>query len=193
MAPLVPAIVSENLSFIFALFAGFGFGFLLEQSGLSSTRKLAGLFYGYDFTVLRVFFTAGITAMFGVLLLSHFELLDFSRVRVNPTFLWSALIGGTIMGIGFVIGGYCPGTGISSAAIGRLDGCAFVLGTILGIFIFIEAYPFFEEIYLAKAMGPLLINEVLGISRILFALVLIIVALLLFYFTRKIENKVNGH
>jgi hypothetical protein len=112
MGPLVPYIISEEFSLVIAFFIGIAFGFILEQAGFSSTKKLVGLFYGYDFTVLRVFFTAGITAMAGVLLMGHYGLLDLDVIYVNPTFLKSALLGGLIMGAGFIIGGFCPGTSV---------------------------------------------------------------------------------
>jgi hypothetical protein len=66
MGPLVPYVISVEFSLVIAFFIGIAFGFILEQAGFSSAKKLVGLFYGYDFTVLRVFFTAGITAMTGV-------------------------------------------------------------------------------------------------------------------------------
>ena len=58
MAPLVPDIIGNEFNLVVALFIGIAFGYILEQAGFSSTKKLVGLFYGYDFTVLRVFFTA---------------------------------------------------------------------------------------------------------------------------------------
>jgi hypothetical protein len=192
MGPLVPFIISNEFNLIIALIAGIGFGFVLEQAGFSSTKKLVGLFYGYDFTVLKVFFTAGVTAMIGVLLLAHWGLLDLSIIYVNPTFLWSALVGGAIMGVGFIIGGFCPGTSVCAAAIGKLDGLAFVFGGGLGVLAFVEMYPVLEKIYLAKAWGPLLMNDVLGMSKIMFAFLLTVVAFGAFYFTGIIENRVNG-
>ncbi len=192
MGPLVPFIFSNEFNLIIALLAGIGFGFTLEQAGFSSTKKLVGLFYGYDFTVLKVFFTAGITAMIGVLLLAHFGLLDLSLIYVNPTFLKSALVGGAIMGVGFVVGGFCPGTGICAASNGKLDGLAFVFGSGVGVLVFVEGYPLFEKIYLADAWGPVLMNEKLGMSKILFAVLLTAFAFAAFYFTRLIENRVNG-
>ena len=86
MGPLVPDIVSNNLNFIVAFMIGIAFGAILEQAGFSSAKKLVGLFYGYDFTVLRVFFTAGIVAMIGVMGLEHFGLLDINLVYINPLF-----------------------------------------------------------------------------------------------------------
>ncbi len=65
MGPFVPDLISDQLNLVVALFLGIGFGFVLEQAGFSSSRRLAGVFYGYDFTVLRVFFTAAVTAMSG--------------------------------------------------------------------------------------------------------------------------------
>ena len=116
MGPLVPEIIGNDLNFIVALFIGIAFGAILEQAGFSTSKKLVGLFYGYDFTVLRVFFTAGLVAMIGVMALEHYGLLDISLVYVNPTFIWSAVIGGLIMGLGFVVGGFCPGTSVCAAA-----------------------------------------------------------------------------
>ena len=82
MGPLVPDIISNELSLIIALLIGIAFGFLLEQAGFSSAKKLVGLFYGYDFTVLRVFFTAGITAMVGVVIFDHFHLIDTKLIVI---------------------------------------------------------------------------------------------------------------
>ena len=193
MGPLVPFIFSNEFSLIIALLSGIGFGFALEQAGFSSTKKLVGLFYGYDFTVLKVFFTAGVTGMIGVLLLAHFGLLDLSLIYINPTFLWSALLGGAIMGLGFIIGGFCPGTSICAAAIGKIDGLAFVFGSTLGVILFAEAYPLFKDIYVAENWGPILINEMLGMSKLAFAFTLTTIAFVTFYFTHKIENKVNKY
>lgn len=193
MGPLVPFIISNEFSLIIALLVGVGFGFALEQAGFSSTKKLVGLFYGYDFTVLKVFFTAGVTAMIGTVLLNHWGILDLSIIYVNPTFLYSALVGGAIMGVGFIIGGFCPGTSICAAAIGKLDGMAFVAGSALGIVAFAEGFPIFEELYTAENWGSVLMYEKLGMSRISYAVALTALAFLAFYFTHRIENWVNDY
>lgn len=191
MGPLVPFFISEEFSLIIAFFLGIGFGFILEQAGFSSTKKLVGLFYGYDFTVLRVFFTAGITAMGGVLLMGHYGVLDLDIIYVNPTFLKSALIGGAIMGAGFIIGGFCPGTSICALAIGKLDALAFVFGAILGVWGFIESFPLLEELYKANNMGQIRISDYFGISNIAFGFIMTLIAIAAFVVTWYIENRVN--
>lgn len=182
MGPLtVYDIISENTNLMLAFVLGIGFGFVLESSGFSSSRKLAGMFYGYDTTVLKVFFTAAITAMIGTILFGLFGWLDLSVIYVNPTYLWSAILGGAVMGAGFIMGGFCPGTAFCAASIGKLDALAFIGGLFIGVFIFMEAYPLFESIYNATFMGAPFIYDTLGMSRGAFALLLIIAAFGMFW------------
>lgn len=192
MGPLVPDVVGPELNFIVALIIGIFFGAILEQAGFSTSKKLVGLFYGYDFIVLRVFFTAGIVAMVGVIAFEHFGLLDINLTYVNPTFLWSALVGGLIMGLGFVIGGFCPGTSICAAAIGKIDAMIFIGGSFIGVLIFAEGYPAWEGLYKAGNWGNVRIFDTLGMQQTIFAFILTAVALLMFWLVSIIENKVNG-
>ena len=191
MGPFVPDIISNEFNLIVAFFVGCGFGFILEQAGFSSAKKLTGLFYGTDFTVLRVFFTAAITAMLGVILLSEVGLIDASLIYVHPTFMKSAIVGGVIMGCGFVIGGYCPGTSLCGAAIGKIDAFFFVAGGLLGVFAFAEFFTQIETFYTADPRGDLLINDWLGVSRGVFAAGLIAAAVLAFIVTSLIEARLN--
>ena len=81
MGPLaINGIITENTNLFLAFIIGIGFGFVLEQSGFSSSRKLAGVFYGYDTVVLKVFFTAAITAMLGLLFFSLFGWVDLRGI-----------------------------------------------------------------------------------------------------------------
>lgn len=190
MGPLaVNEIISENTNFFLAFIIGIAFGFVLEQSGFSSSRKLAGVFYGYDTVVLKVFFTAAITAMLGLLFFSLFGWIDLSMVYVNPTYLPSAIIGGIIMGIGFIMGGYCPGTSFCGASIGKIDAIVFIGGLFIGVGIFGLGYKLWEGLYMAKFMGAPKVSTVLGLSDGFFALLLILAALLMFAVAEWAEKK----
>jgi rhodanese-related sulfurtransferase len=191
MGPFVPELISDQLNLIVALVLGIAFGAVLEQAGFSSSRRLAGLFYGYDFTVLRVFFTAAITAMSGVLLLGYFGLLDTDAIFVNPTWLVPAIVGGIIMGGGFILGGYCPGTSVCAAAIGKIDAMFFIGGGLLGVFAFGEFFPLYGAFYESSSLGPLKVFDSLGISQGWFAFLLILMAVGAFAATTWIEKKVN--
>jgi hypothetical protein len=192
MGPFVPEFISEQLNLVVALFLGMGFGFVLEQAGFSSSKRLAGVFYGYDFTVLRVFFTAAITAMSGVIILGYLGFLDVEAIFVNPTWLMPAIVGGVIMGIGFILGGYCPGTSVCAAAIGKVDAMFFVGGGLLGVLLFGETYPLTKGFFESTALGPVKVFNSLGISQGLFAFLLIAMAVGAFYVTTRIEKKVAG-
>lgn len=182
MGPLiVNEIISANTNLFLAFIIGIGFGFVLEINGFSSSRRLAGMFYGYDTTVLKVFFTAAIVAAVGLLFLSLFNWIDLSYIYINPTYLWSTLGGGAIMGAGFILGGYCPGTSVCAASIGKLDALAFVGGMFIGIFIFTEGYPLWEEFYNAKFLGSPILSDMLGSSRGVITLLIILVALGMFW------------
>ncbi|WP_321282534.1 YeeE/YedE thiosulfate transporter family protein [Marinifilum fragile] len=190
MAPLiVNEIISPDTNLFIAFLIGIGFGFVLEGSGFSSSRKLAGMFYGYDTTVLKVFFTAAITAMVGMLFFSLFGWIDLDFVYINPTYVTSALIGGVVMGIGFIMGGFCPGTAFCAFSIGKLDALAFIGGLILGIVFFTEGYPLFEEMYRANYLGTPTMNELLDIPRGVFALGLILMAFAMFWVGEWAEKK----
>src|SRR6266508_2823379 len=124
---------------------GFAFGFTLEMSGFGNSRKLAAQFYFTDLTVLKVMFTAIITAMvltFGAVGLG---ILNFSQVWVNPTYLASGILGGLIMGVGFIVGGFCPTTSLAAASTGKVDGMFFVFGGFFGAFLFSETEEAAED------------------------------------------------
>ncbi len=192
MAPLIPqGLINPELNLFFALLLGIGFGYVLEQAGFSSAKKLAGVFYGYDFVVLRVFFTAGITAMIGLLYFNHLGWIDMNLVYINPTFLYSAIAGGVIMGFGFILGGYCPGTSIVAAVTGKIDAFLFIAGMLIGIFVFGHFYHRFESLYTGHFLGNIFVYDSLGFSRSWFALLLVIVALLAFAITQMIEDRIN--
>ena len=190
MGPLsVNELISENTNLFLAFIIGIGFGFVLEQSGFSSSKKLAGVFYGYDTVVLKVFFTAAITAMLGLLFFSLFGWIDLNLVYINPTYLTSAIVGGVIMGIGFIMGGYCPGTSFCGASIGKIDAIVFIGGLFIGVFIFGLGYNIWEKMYMAKFMGSPKVSTVLGLSDGIFAFLLILAALGMFWVAEWAEKR----
>jgi uncharacterized protein len=192
MGPLIPnGIISPEWNLVIAFIIGISFGFILEQAGFSSSRKLVGVFYGYDFVVLRVFFTAALTAAIGLTFFNYFGWINLSAIYINPTFVSSAIIGGLIMGLGFVVGGFCPGTSVCAAAIGKIDAMLFIGGIILGIFLFGVSFPLFENLYMANDLGKIFVFDSLGMSRGVFVLILAVVAFAAFIITARIEKKIK--
>lgn len=190
MGPLVVyEHITQNSNLFFAFLIGIAFGFVLEGSGFSSSRKLAGQFYGYDTTVIKVFFTAAITAGLGLLLFGLFGWIDLDLIYINPYFKWSTIVGGMIMGAGFILGGFCPGTSFTGAAIGKLDAMVFIGGLFIGVLIFTEGYPLFEGLYMAGNKGAPRVSEMMGISDGLFLLGMVVIAFGMFYVADWAEKK----
>jgi len=190
MGPLSSYFVfPEWLNMLTAFLIGTGFGFALEQGGFSSSRKLAGMFYGYDATVLKVFFTAAIVALIGSQLMSYLGLLNLNQVYVNEFYVTAAIVGGIIMGAGFIMGGFCPGTGLCAMSIGKVDAIVFVAGGLAGAFIFAETYPYIQEMANARYKGPVRINESLGLSPGMFALLMISAAAVMFWIAEIAEKR----
>ena len=160
---------------------GFGFGAVLEMGGFGDTRKLAGQFYFQDMTVLRVMFTAIAVAAVLIALATSFGLLDMARVFVNPTYLWPGIVGGLIMGVGFVIGGFCPGTSLVAAATLKVDGIIFLLGALLGVGLFGETVGSFQGFWLSSYMGRFTLPDLLGLPVGATVLLVVAMALLLFW------------
>ncbi len=168
---------NDEVSLIVAIFIGIGFGFFLERAGFGTARKLAAQFYFTDMTVLKVMFTAIITAMLGVYYLSVLGVLDLSLVYINPTYLAPQIAGGLILGIGFVVGGYCPGTACVSASTGRYDGWVYVGGLFTGILFFGEVFHLVEKFYVSTAMGQVTLPQLLHVPYGLVVFLVCVMAL----------------
>jgi hypothetical protein len=190
MGPIIPLFnISQEINLLIAFLIGIGFGFALEQAGFSSSRKLAGMFYGYDITVLKVFFTAAITAMLGLLFMNYMGMIDMSIVYVNEYYISSAIVGGVIMGAGFIIGGFCPGTSVCAAAIGKIDAMYFIGGSLAGILIFGQTYPLWEKLYNSNYLGSIKLSDSLGLSDGILGLIVIAAAVMMFWIGEKAEKR----
>jgi rhodanese-related sulfurtransferase len=181
MAPFdLPHSGTLGYALIFGLI-GFGFGSVLELGGFGDTRKLAGQFYLKDMTVLKVMFTGIVVCAVLIAGATGLGLLDMSRVWVNPTYLWPGILGGLIMGVGFILGGFCPGTSLVAAATLKIDGMLFLLGALLGVWVFGETVGSFGTFFVSSNMGRFTLNEWLHLPLGVTLLLVVLMALLMFY------------
>ena len=175
-----------------ALVLGIGFGFALERAGFGSARKLTAVFYLYDMAVVKVMFTAIVTAMTGLAVLAAVGMLDLAELYVEPTSLLAQTVGGLVFGAGFILGGYCPGTSIAAIATGRKDGIAFALGMLAGVMAYVELTPGIDDWIKANAQGEMTLPSVTGLSMGWFALAFIAFLLFAGWGMKQLEGKF-GH
>ena len=152
----------DEVALVLAFMIGTGFGFFLERAGFGSARKLAAQFYLYDMSVFKVMFTAIVTAMLGVTYLGWMGWLDLGQVYLVPTFLGPQILGGLVLGVGFVVGGYCPGTSVAAVATGRVDAVVYALGIFAGTFVYGEVYPTIKDFVNSDPMGQVTLPQVLA-------------------------------
>jgi len=135
------------------LLAGILFGYVLEAAGFGSPRKLTAQFRLSDFSVFKVMFTAVLVAAVGLWGLKSFGVITSQSVYIPTTFFWAMGLGGVLIGAGFAVGGYCPGTSVVGAASGRIDALVFMIGILGGSALFGWAYEPLTGLYFA-AQGP---------------------------------------
>ena len=163
-----------------ALVIGVAFGFLLERAGLGNARKLSAQFRLTDFAVLKVMFSAIVTASLGVFWLSRLGALDLSQVYVPETYLLPQLAGGALFGAGMVVAGLCPGTACVSAATGRLDGVAVIGGLLFGVLAYGMLHSVLERFASSTGRGTYTLPQLVGMSHGVTVLVLVVLALVAF-------------
>ncbi len=189
MAPYdIIAVLGKFFGYLVYLLIGVGFGAVLEMSGFGDSRKLSAQFYFKDMTVLKVMFTAIIVAMVLIFAFSALGLMDFTRVFVNPTYLAPGIVGGIIMGFGFIIGGFCPGTAVVALSTLKVDGFFFAGGVAFGAFIFGETLSIFQGFYNSTYMGRFILPELFGLSAGVVVVLVVLMALVMFYWAEVAEK-----
>lgn len=182
----------DEAGLVVAFAIGLGFGFFLERAGFGSARKLVSQFYLNDLAVFKVMFTAIVTAMLGTTYLAWMGVLDLSLVYLTPTWLWPQVVGGLVLGVGFVVGGYCPGTSVAAAVTGRIDGLAYVAGLLVGTVAFAEVFPVIQGFHASTHLGALTLPAVFGVSYGLVVFGVVLMALGGFWGAGWIEKRFAG-
>lgn len=184
-------LLGQPIGLLLSLFVGLGFGFWLERAGFGSSRKLTAIFYLRDFAVLKVMFSAMVTAALGLQGLGLLGYVDLQALYVPESIVWPQLVGGLIFGLGFVAGGWCPGTAAVGLASGKLDALVFLLGAGAGSLAFAGLQPRLGDFLQAGTCSVGSLPEQLGLSGPLGALALLLIALGAFAGATKIEHLMN--
>lgn len=181
-------LLDQPIGLLLALLTGLGFGFWLERAGFGSSRKLTAIFYLRDFAVLKVMFSAMVTAAIGLQVLAATGHVDLARLYVPESILWPQLVGGLLFGVGFVSGGWCPGTAAVGLASGKLDALVFLVGAGLGSLAFAALQPQLGDFLQAGTCAIGSLPQQLGASGTTGVVVLTAVALGAFVMATKVEQ-----
>ncbi len=193
IGPLIKnGIISEGVNTLCAVLIGVLFGYALQRSGFTNSKKIAGTFYMKDVDVPVVMFTAITTASIGLYGLSLLGLLDLGKFYFLPSYLLPMVVGGFIFGIGMAVGGFCPGTSIAAMVTGKLDAMVFVGGFLLGSLLFGDLYPLWDKFYNSDANGVWRIDQLFNINLGLAIFLVTLLAIFGSLGMRKLQYKFWG-
>lgn len=170
-----------------AIAFGIVFGFLLHRGGVTDFDVIVRLFQFRDFTVLKVMMTAIAVGGVGIALL-HGQ--DLAQFHIKPTNLLAVGLGAAIFGVGMVLLGYCPGTGLAAIATGRLDALAGLAGMMVGGIAYALSFDWVAtNILPVGAYGKVRLPELLGLPEWACYVGLVGMTLGVFALVRKAEAK----
>lgn len=180
-------ITGPNLLWAGLLF-GIIFGFLLHRGGVTDYNVIVRQFLFRDFTVLKVMLTAIVVGGGGVWLLHGQELANF---HIKPATMLAVVLGALLFGIGMVIYGYCPGTGVAAIATGRLDALVGFVGMLVGGALYALSYDWIVVNILPVAdLGKKRLPELASLPEWVWYTGLLVMAVGVFALVARAEKKV---
>ncbi len=127
-----------------AIILGGLFGFALNKIGATNPKNIINMLRFTDLTLMKTILFAIGTASLVLFIGLELGIFEIGHLSVKATY-WGVLIGGALLGVGFAIAGYCPGTSLSAIVAGRYDAIIFVVGGLLGAFAFSLSYDWFKQ------------------------------------------------
>lgn len=132
------------MNILLAIILGTLFGFALDRAKASNPQKIINMLRLKDFHLMKVIlFAIGFSSLMLFVLLA-LNLIDAGHLNIKKSYP-GVIVGGAILGIGFAIGGYCPGTSIVAAGRGRKDAIIFILGGLLGAFFYMLIFGLLKD------------------------------------------------
>jgi hypothetical protein len=128
------------MTIILAIGLGLVFGAVLDRVGAANPTYIGKMLNLTNLNLAKTILLAigtGSVLMFGGQMLG---LVDVGHMSVKSAYL-GVFIGGLMLGAGWAVAGFCPGTGVVAAATGRKDALFFIGGGLLGAAAYMVTYP----------------------------------------------------
>lgn len=166
---------------------GFAFGWLLQRGRVTSYDTIVNQLRLRDFTVLKIIMTALVVGGVGVLVLVDAGL---AKWAVRETNLLAALLGGALFGVGMVLYGYCPGTGIAAIGSGSVHALVGAGGMVVGAIAYALSFDWMKANVLSVwRLGKVTFADLLGVPLLPLYIGLAVVTLGVFAAVTRIERR----
>ncbi len=141
------------MTIVLAIILGIFFGFALQRVGATNPQNIINMLRLTDLHLMKaIFFAIGISSTL-LFLLMAIGVIDAGHLSVKSSYI-GVIVGGAMLGLGFALAGYCPGTSLTALADGRKDAFFFVAGGLLGALIYTLVY--------GSIKGSWLFNKIAG-------------------------------
>jgi hypothetical protein len=168
------------MSYLYALLVGVAMGFLIQRVGASSPSLILRNLRLENLSIIKFMATTIAVGMLVVYALNaggaamHFD--------IKPTYVLGVLVGGLVFGVGFAVGGFCPGTCLVGIGEGRRDAWFAMLGGVVGALAYTLAYSALEGLLIQPMnYGKLTLPDAIHLPSLLVAVVLAALMLLVVY------------
>jgi hypothetical protein len=184
------------MTILLAISLGLLFGFVLQRVGAANPQNIINMLRLTDLHLMKAILLAiGLSSLLLFLGMS-LGVIDAGHLSIKASYI-GVVIGGAILGVGFAVAGYCPGTGLAALGDGRKDALAFVIGGLVGAGLFMLAYPWFNENnWLADIFGGKVTLAQTGQAEALLSasgvLVASVIALVLMLIARLLPSRIRG-
>jgi uncharacterized membrane protein YedE/YeeE len=147
---------------LYAILIGVAMGALIQRVGASSPRVILQNLRLENLSIIKFMSYVVDAAVPGVM---HWD--------VKPTYVLGVALGGLIFGVGFALGGYCPGTCVVGLGEGRKDAVVAIVGGIVGALVFTLVYTMIlDPLIKPMDLGKVRIQDYVALPPIAIALVL---------------------
>lgn len=156
---------------LYALLIGVAMGVLIQRVRASSPGMILANLRLENLSIIKFMATTIAVGMIAVYLLDQFvpQAMHFD---VKPTYVIGVALGGLIFGVGFALGGYCPGTCVVGAGEGRKDALFAVGGGVVGALLFTLLYNvLLDPIIKPMDLGKVRLQDYIHIPTIALAII----------------------
>ena len=170
--------VTGTPALVLAVVFGAAFGWLLHRGRVLDYDVIINQFRLRDFTVLKVMLTAILVGGIGVLALVH---LGAAKFHLRDANMLGTIVGAAIFGVGMVLYGYCPGTGLAATATGKVHALVGAIGMLFGAMLYAASFDWVSKnILTVWKLGKATLPDITGIPYLAILAILAIGAVALF-------------
>lgn len=135
-----------------AVIFGFLFGFVLKKAGAANPQNIVGMLRLSNFHLPKaIMFAIGFSSLL-LFILHAINLVPLAHFSIKSSY-FGVIVGGLILGVGWAMGGFCPGTAVSAAGGGNKAGWVYIIGGLLGALIFTLVFAALENSFLFTQIG----------------------------------------